>query len=131
MLSLIYVSTVAQNMTNADLEDLAREAAEKNAPRDITGMLAYNGFNFMQLLEGGEQEVEERLAKIKEDRRHSGVVVIRREDVDTRECGAWSMTTRMTPVGGLGAAERLTETLPPTFRPDTRVLFSSFASLAS
>ena len=129
MLSLIYVSTVAQTITNADLEELAREAAEKNARREITGMLAYNGFNFMQLLEGGQQEVEERLGKIKEDRRHSGVVVIRREDVDDRECGDWSMTTRTTPVEGLGAAERITKTLPTTFRPDTRVLFSSFASL--
>jgi len=127
--SIIYVSTATIPLAPDQLQTLAGEAAEKNEPRGITGLLAYNGFNFMQLLEGDEDAVEERLDRIKDDPRHSGVVVVRRETVEGRECGAWSMAARTTPLAGLGPADVLRDALPDSLREETRRLFSSFASL--
>lgn len=129
MLSIIYVSTAATPLAPGHLETLEAEASEKNAPRGVTGLLAYNGFNFMQLLEGEDAAVEDRLERIMDDPRHSGVVVVRRETVDVRECGGWFMTARTTPLAGLGPADALRNALPETLREETRLLFSSFASL--
>lgn len=129
MLSLIYVSTAAPGFREADLALLADAAASANAALGVTGMLAYNGAHFMQLLEGEEVAVDATLARISADPRHSGLVVIRREIRAARECPDWSMRVFFTPLSGAGAATRFAADLPGQFEPDTRVVFTSFASL--
>ncbi|MCL4673378.1 MAG: BLUF domain-containing protein [Sphingomonadaceae bacterium] len=129
MLSLIYVSTAAPGFREADLAPLAQAAATANAVLGVTGMLAYNGAHFMQLLEGEEAAVEATLARIAADPRHAGLVVIRRETRAGRECPDWSMRAFLTPLSGAGAATRFAADLPDQFEPDTRVVFTSFASL--
>lgn len=129
MLSLIYVSTAAPGFREADLAPLAQAAATANAALGVTGMLAYNGAHFMQLLEGEEAAVDTTLARIVADPRHAGLVVIRRETRAGRECPNWSMRAFLTPLSGAGAATRFAADLPHQFEPDTRVVFTSFASL--
>lgn len=129
MHSLIYVSTAAAAFRPADLDPLAAAAARANAALGVTGLLAYNGAHFMQLLEGEEAAVEATLDRIAADWRHSGLVVIRRGARAGRECPDWSMRAFLTPLSGAGAATRFAADLPPAFEPDTRVVFTSFASL--
>jgi hypothetical protein len=129
MLSLIYVSTVGPQFREAELEPLAEGAARINAANAVTGMLAYNGSHFMQLLEGPVDRVEETLERIATDPRHSHLVVIRRDERTSRECPDWSMRAFLTPLEGAGAATRFASGLPVNFAADTRVVFTSFASL--
>lgn len=129
MLSVIYVSTAAPGFREADLRPLADLAERANRERGVTGMLAYNGLHFMQLLEGEESEVEPILGRIAADPRHSGLVVIRRGERPGRECPDWSMRAFLTPLSGAGAATRFAADLPDAFAPYTRVVFTSFASL--
>lgn len=129
MHSLIYVSTVAAAFCQADLDPLAAAAARANAAQGVTGLLAYNGSHFMQLLEGEEAAVEATLDRIAADWRHSALVVIRRGARPGRECPDWSMRAFLTPLSGAGAATRFAADLPVAFAPDTRVVFTSFASL--
>ena len=129
MLSLIYVSRATAAFDSAALTALAEQAAEANARLGITGMLAYNGAHFMQLLEGNGAAVEALVARIATDPRHDGLVVIRRDERDGRECPFWSMRSFLTPLAGAGAATEFAARLPETFSADTRVVFTSFASL--
>ena len=92
-------------------------------------MLAYNGTHFMQLLEGEAAAVDETLTRIAADLRHSGLVVIRRDSRPARECPDWTMRAFLTPLSGAGAATRFAAGLPAGFAADSRVIFTSFASL--
>lgn len=129
MLSIIYVSNVSSGFKDKDLEKLVGQAAAINAKNNVTGMLVYNGQNFMQLLEGKQRRVERILERISKDPRHSNIVVIRREEQQARECPDWSMRSFLTPLTGAGATDVVFQSLPEGFRSDTRIIFTSFASL--
>ena len=129
MLSIIYVSKVAPGFGEKDLDPLVTVSARKNAEKDVTGMLVYNGQNFMQLLEGKQRRVEQILDRIAKDERHQDLVVIRKEMDQPRECPDWSMRSFTVPLAGTGAADVVFQSLPEGFRPETRVLFTSFASM--
>lgn len=129
MLSLIYVSRAATTFRAEELAGLASHAATANAARAVTGMLAYNGEHFMQLLEGPEPAVAAIMVRIAADSRHSNLVVIRRDERAARECPDWSMRSFLTPLQGAGSATLFAAGLPVEFAADTRVIFTSFASL--
>ena len=129
MVSLIYVSRATADLGADDLAALGEAAAAANAARGITGMLAYNGEHFMQLLEGQDAAVDELLARIVGDPRHRDLVVIRRDERLARECPYWSMRAFLTPLTGAGSATEFAARLPETFATDTRVVFTSFASI--
>lgn len=91
MLSVTYVS-VADPLIGADDIEAILASARRNNERDaLTGALAYNGYNFLQLLEGPDEKVEACLAIIRADPRHSGMVEVRRRAVETRDFGDWAM----------------------------------------
>ncbi len=129
MLSLIYVSTVTDAFQREGLAALGEQAALANARLGVTGLLVYNGQHFMQLLEGEDAAVDQLLDRIARDERHSGLAVIRRDRRHTRECPNWSMRSFMTPLQGAGSATMFAARLPEAFAADTRVIFTSFASL--
>ena len=67
---LIYTSTACLGVN----VDKIIEASEiRNAQHDVTGILIYNGTQFMQLLEGPEEEVTMIFEVIAADSRHNDV----------------------------------------------------------
>lgn len=129
MHSLMYVSSVRGEFGPAELETLTAQAARKNARREITGMLAFNGKSFMQLLEGEQSQLEALVEKISKDPRHRDLIIIRRREIEVRECPDWTMRSFVVPLERAGDATRLSMTLPDGFDLDTRLLFTSFGSL--
>ncbi|MBD3746126.1 MAG: BLUF domain-containing protein [Sphingopyxis terrae] len=91
MRSIIYVSVADPLITPDDIADILGTARRNNARDALTGALIFNGNNFMQLLEGPGDKVEACLAAIRDDRRHSGMVEVRRRDIGHREFSDWSM----------------------------------------
>ncbi|SIN90718.1 Sensors of blue-light using FAD [Parasphingorhabdus marina DSM 22363] len=130
MHSVIYVSKVADQFDERQLEDLVDQAAAINAKNGLTGMLVYNGKNFMQLLEGKQRRVEQTLERIARDERHSDLVVIRQLDDRPRECPDWSMRSFTVPLTVPGSADVVAQSLPEGFEMDSRAIFTSFASMA-
>lgn len=128
MLSLIYVSTAREGLSEAEVASIAEKAAANNAKNGITGLLAYNSHSFMQLLEGSSSALNSVMQAISCDPRHSNIVYIRKQHRDHRECPDWSMRTLNTPMSGLGSANAFTVSLPSEMGLDTKVLFTSFAS---
>ena len=94
MLSLTYVSATAELLSVTELVELLESIRPKNDQLELTGMLLYSGGNVIQTLEGPEESVESVFASIEADPRHTGVIVVRREQVDARTFPAWSMAFR-------------------------------------
>jgi hypothetical protein len=99
---LIYVSTAREELSVAELDRILESAAKHNAVSGVTGVLLYAGGTFMQVLEGGEAEIDETFSRIREDPRHSSLIVIERTPVAERSFAQWSMGFRR--VGATEAA---------------------------
>lgn len=91
MLRLVYLSTATRDFSQTEIDSLVTRAADKNAKLDITGVLAYNGRNFCQLLEGPPTVVRALFDSIAQDPRHAGVKLIGEKSVEARKFPEWSM----------------------------------------
>lgn len=90
MRQLVYVSTACA-VGPTDLEQIMTSAARNNAAAGVTGLLLFNGQNFLQLLEGEEDAVARLLDRVEDDPRHSGVVVVTSLETEARSFPEWSM----------------------------------------
>ena len=91
---VVYVSTQTSRFTDQDLETLLRQSRRNNLVSEITGLLLYKDGNFMQILEGPKPNVHATLAKIKNDPRHCGLMLLLDEETPHREFKDWTMAFR-------------------------------------
>ncbi|WP_407430439.1 BLUF domain-containing protein [Arcticibacter sp.] len=97
--SLIYFSTCTNLMKPEDLKLLSKQSARFNKENDLTGMLVYvegrsikhTEGRFMQILEGSRFMVQRVFSKIKEDRRHHQIVVLKEQSIKRREFRVWNL----------------------------------------
>lgn len=99
---LLYTSRAARPLGDADLAAILMASRDRNADRDITGLLLYGEQHFFQLLEGAEDAVRALFARIRTDRRHEALTVIATRQLDRRGFPGWSMGFRS--VGGRDVA---------------------------
>ncbi|MDX2308330.1 MAG: BLUF domain-containing protein [Hyphomicrobium sp.] len=74
-----------------DLRQMLATCHKNNARDGLTGFLHFNGFYFLQALEGGRARVSSCYHRIAADNRHTNIVLISAEDVTTRMFPSWSM----------------------------------------
>tara|TARA_R110002051_G_C8602883_1_gene480696 strand:+ start:220 stop:669 length:450 start_codon:yes stop_codon:yes gene_type:complete len=91
MFRLIYISSASEEISPTDIQDILTTAVSNNRNMEITGLLMYNGLNFMQVLEGERDDVEPLFEKISQDKRHVSVASILQGDADTRIFAPWAM----------------------------------------
>ena len=91
MIRLLYFSTAKRSVGMSDVDGIVAHAAEKNAERGITGALVYNGRNFCQVLEGGEEVVLDLVKTIEADERHAGFKVLDQKEISAPHFEGWSM----------------------------------------
>jgi hypothetical protein len=92
---LVYVSAAtADEPTSTELDALLAHARQTNSAHGVTGLLLHAGGNFMQLLEGEPQPVQETFDRIAASRRHKDIIVLMDETVCEREFPDWSMAFR-------------------------------------
>jgi hypothetical protein len=106
----LYASRVATRLS-ADLLDSILAQSRKNNPRlGITGLLCFTSEIFVQVIEGGRDEVCELYNTIVRDDRHSNVRLLNYEEISERRFGNWTMgqvnVATITPVLLLKYAER-------------------------
>ena len=135
MTQLIYVSTARPHLSETEVADIVQASRRNNARREITGLLVFNGMNFMQALEGPEDVLVPTFRAICSDPRHEGVVTIATKALAEREFPDWSMGyERLDPDAPerhqlILIDERLREKLPERVPESTARLFLSFNSL--
>ncbi|MFM1907862.1 MAG: hypothetical protein RLZZ591_1539 [Pseudomonadota bacterium] len=90
---LIYVSDLVDR-NEGELGPILESAIRHNREDDITGMLLYSGGNFLQVLEGSKDQVDQTYKRICRDPRHANIIVLMEEKVTERHFGDWSMGYR-------------------------------------
>lgn len=91
LIALTYVSYAEHAMNTEELNALLAESKNKNAEKNITGMLLYRDRYFIQVLEGEEDVVTDLYERIKEDPRHTNVLLVSKDKIEERSFGDWSM----------------------------------------
>lgn len=94
MLSLTYLSSATDLFDEDQLAALLADTRPRNEERGLTGMLLYSDGNFIQVLEGPDEAVEQTFRAISADPRHHGIIVALRDQVGQRAFPDWSMAFR-------------------------------------
>jgi hypothetical protein len=87
----LYASRASAPLAAPVLASILEQSLENNHRRGITGMLCYFDDIFIQVLEGGRDEVCELFNAIVRDGRHSNVRLLVYEEVSERRFGNWTM----------------------------------------
>lgn len=88
---IVYVSRATQEFTEDELLNMLRNARPRNEEHGITGMLLYGSSNFMQVLEGEQDALDQLFNNITKDERHKDCNVIDYSEIKNRAFPNWSM----------------------------------------
>jgi hypothetical protein len=91
MVRCVYASRAATALSGATVEDILERSRVNNPANGITGILCYSGDLFIQVLEGGRDEVCELYNAIVRDGRHSNVRLLIFEEIRERKFSNWTM----------------------------------------
>lgn len=91
MLSIIYKSEAVDGFDVPKIYKMLSTARDYNSENRITGCLVYHKQQFMQLLEGPDEEVMSLFERIKADKRHTNLQFLGRHQLDDRLFDQWSM----------------------------------------
>ena len=133
MKRLIYISTAIDTIQEIDIDDIVATAQRVNEVQSLTGVLLFNGLNFLQLLEGPQSNVENIYNRILTDKRHVSVTTVLVEPAQLRIFSDWRMVARKTPE--LQSKEKfkkmhvMTDVLDREMPVSVRKVFDNFASL--
>ena len=88
---IIYLSSGVKIFSDEEINDLLKISRENNQKNGITGLLLYSDGNFMQILEGEKEAVENTYNKIQNDTRHRNIILITNESIKQRNFSEWKM----------------------------------------
>ena len=91
LVKLIYASTATAAVTTQTVNAILQVAQQRNALRDLTGMLVFDHQYFLQAIEGERQTVNDLLARLMLDPRHSRVTMLSYAPIEVRSYAEWSM----------------------------------------
>jgi Sensors of blue-light using FAD len=94
VLSMAYLSSASFPFSDGDLATLLMNSRANNGRAGVTGMLLYRDGQFLQVLEGAEQAVRERFARIEADPRHRDVHKLMEAAITERQFPTWNMGYR-------------------------------------
>jgi len=91
LVRLLYASRAATALTDPVVDSILQQSRRNNARLGITGLLCFSTDLFMQILEGGRNEVCELFNAIVRDQRHVDVRILLYEEISERRFGGWTM----------------------------------------
>ena len=124
----LYIST-APSLSREEVDAILATSQRNNPARDVTGLLLYNGRNFLQLLEGEESELVSLMVRISHDPRHTGISMIDRKTVEQRACPDWAMRRVMIAESIEKRRELISADLPDELDAQTRKIITNFVVL--
>lgn len=87
----LYASRASRPMTGSLLDEILDQSRHKNPALGITGLLCVSGDVFIQVMEGGRDEVCELFNAIVRDDRHETVRLLIYEEIQERKFANWTM----------------------------------------
>lgn len=91
LVRLLYASRAAAPLTASIVDSILEQSRANNPKQGITGILCFTDDIFIQVLEGGRDEVCELYNAIVRDQRHLDVRILTYEEIPERRFGGWSM----------------------------------------
>jgi len=91
LVRLLYASRRATPLSRPVDDSILARSLEYNPRHGITGILCYSDSLFLQVLEGGRDEVCELYNDIAADTRHTHVRILSYEEITERRFGGWTM----------------------------------------
>ena len=92
MIRLVGVSTTEQLLSQDVLLDILRTNAQNLERDQITGLLVYHSGDFLQVLEGPEDLVEQVMERVIVTPENEAVNVLLREEIEERYFDRWTMS---------------------------------------
>lgn len=136
MKRLAYISAASPDLEITDMEAILNAAVRRNEELGVTGVLLFNGLNFLQILEGAPEAVAQVYSLIIADRRHSGVVTILDEQTEEQIFPDWSMQLAIVPSNagslptGMSVSTDFLKGLPATLPDHIRLFLTGFNSMS-
>jgi hypothetical protein len=87
----LYASRSVEPLAAPLIESILDQSKRNNIERGITGILCYTNDLFIQVLEGGRDEVCELFTGIARDARHKDVCILVYEEIAERRFSNWTM----------------------------------------
>ncbi len=87
----LYASRPAKPLDGQFLDDILEQSRKNNPKLGITGMLCVSENLFIQVIEGGRDEVCELFNAIVRDERHQQVRLLSYAEISERQFGNWTM----------------------------------------
>jgi DNA-binding response OmpR family regulator len=94
---VVFVSVAREVLTSAELLRMCARFAAANARLGVTGVLAYAGERFLEVVEGPEAAVEVLMRRIEADPRHARMQVVLDEPAGSRWFDEWTMGVLRSP----------------------------------
>jgi hypothetical protein len=93
LVRLLYASRAVDGVDDAFLKSILEQSRANNLEHGITGVLCAHpkAGVFIQVLEGGRDEVNRLYGIIVQDRRHSDVTILDFAEIEERRFAGWSM----------------------------------------
>jgi Sensors of blue-light using FAD len=91
LVRLLYASRPTTPLSAAVLDVIMAQSKKNNPAQGITGMLCFSEDLFIQVLEGGRDEVCETYNNIVRDDRHRDVRILKFDEITERRFGDWTM----------------------------------------
>lgn len=88
---LIYSSEPAQPLDDQQVMDILSTARRNNERNDVTGMLVFDSQAFLQVIEGGRDQLSALYASLVRDARHRRLTILGMGPVDERAFSSWQM----------------------------------------
>ncbi len=91
LVRLLYASHAASPLTPSVVDAILEQSRRNNPRHGVTGILCYGSEQFIQVLEGGRDEVCELFNGIVRDPRHAQVRILTYDEIAERRFGGWTM----------------------------------------
>ena len=120
--TLTYTSRSRLDLSAQDLVDIHESARHLNALDGITGLLAFDGTRFLQIVEGSEEAIDDLVERLRGDSRHSAIEIRDERFVDARSFPNWSMELVPVSAGYRQGRPEIASALPTAVAPAVREL---------
>ncbi|NNF19768.1 MAG: BLUF domain-containing protein [Flavobacteriaceae bacterium] len=91
MHAVIYISKADSFISKAKIKEMLLKSKSYNKNHEITGCIIYYKQQFLQLIEGSEDDVRDLYKKIQQDNRHTQVTTLHDDHCGGRLFPNWSM----------------------------------------
>jgi len=96
---LIYTSLAVPSASHENVDDILAASQRNNVRREVTGLLLFDGARYIQILEGGTEDIEAIFGAITQDKRHHSLELIHRGNIEARAFDNWRMAYEELPDG--------------------------------